>query len=496
MQRNTTADVRDAGRTARGYAALTRRSLLGGAGAASVLGASRLARAADHPLKGQSIHMAILGIAGWTPSKLGVDLAPDFKRFAKATYGYDVDFSYTEAPFSQLFQKAATSLATRSAEYNIIISDSQWLGALAQPKWILPLDKYIAQRPGLNVEWFSPVVRSAYQAYPDGSPQRWGLPQEGDCMGLYIRKDLLEAPGEAESFQKRFGSKLPVTWEDFEALTFPDFLKLIAFFNRPDKGFNGFGAQYSREYDFISDPVMTLMRSMGGDVWDARTGQVEGILNTDGNAKALRQYKDLLRFEPGSAISYGVAELIDAFTQGKIFSALQWCAVGPAMITDALRDKVIVVPPPCFPTSSGKPVRNYIIGGQPWVINAFNDAAHREVALDFMEWWYTPETSLAFARHGGNPCDKATLTRADFDSIQPWFRTYKFMLNNSSDFWHDPAYADLLSVQQEGFTAYATGQASDPKHTLDYIACRQQKVLFDSGTAAKAPSAACSGIRL
>ena len=113
-----------------------------------------------------------------------------------------------------------------------------------------------------------------------------------------------------------------------------------------------------------------------------------------------------------------------------------------------------------------------------------------------MEWWYTPETSLAFARHGGNPCDKATLTRADFDSIQPWFRTYKFMLNNSSDFWHDPAYADLLSVQQEGFTAYATGQASDPKHTLDYIACRQQKVLFDSGTAAKAPSAACSGIRL
>jgi multiple sugar transport system substrate-binding protein len=478
---------------------LNRRALLAGAGmagAAAMLGAPRLGRAADHPLKGQSIHMAILGIAGWTPSKLGVDLAPDFKRYAKDRFGYDVDFSYTEAPFSQLFQKAATSLATRSAEYNIIISDSQWLGALAQPKWILPLDKYIAQRKGLDVEWFSPVVRTAYQTYPDGSKHRWGLPQEGDCMGLYIRTDLLNAPGEADNFQKKYGRKLPTTWEDFEALSFDDFTKVIEFFNRPEKGFNGFGAQYSREYDFISDPVMSLMRSTGGDVWDPKTGQVEGILNTDSNAKALSTYKSLLQYMPKSAINYGVGELIDAFAQGKLFSALQWCAVGPAMITDTLKGKVMVVPTPYFPGADGKHNRNYIIGGQPWVINAFNDAAHREVALDFMEWWYTPETSLAFAKHGGNPCDKATLTRSDFDSIQPWYRTYKYMLQNSSDFWHDPTYADLLSVQQEGFTAFATGQVSDPKHTLDYIACRQQKILFDSTTAQKAPSAACNGIRL
>jgi hypothetical protein len=31
---------------------------------------------------------------------------------------------------------------------------------------------------------------------------------------------------------------------------------------------------------------------------------------------------------------------------------------------------------------------------------------------------------------------------------------------------------------------------------LRYTACRQQKTLFDAGTAQKAPSAACAGIRL
>lgn len=476
---------------------MSRRTLVNGLGAsAAVLAAPRIGRAADGPLAGKQIHLNILGIAGWTPSRLGVDLAPDFVRYAKSKFGYDVSFGYSEAPFAQLFQKAATSLATRSQDYNIIISDSQWLGALAQPKWILPLNKVIRQRPALNIEWYAPVVRTAYQVYPDGSDRLWGLPQEGDVMGLYIRTDWLNAPGEADAFSKKYGRKLPQSWEDFEALSYPDFLKLIEFFNRPGKGTYGFGSQFSREYDFISDPVMSFMRSQGGDIWKATSAQVEGIYDTAGNAHALQQYKDLLRFEPPGAVNYGIPGLIDAFTQGKVFAALQWCALGPAMIPDALKGKVAVVPPPGFPNGAGTLVRNYIIGGQPWVLNAFNSPERQHAALDFMEWWYTPETSLAYARHGGNPCDRATLTRPDFDAIQPWYRTYKYMLNHSSDFWHDPAYADLLSTQQDAFTAFATNQVTDPMQALRYTACRQQKTLYDAGTAQKAPSASCNGIRL
>jgi len=82
--------------------------------------------AADHPLKGQKIDMAILGIGGWLPSRLGVDMSPIFAEYAKNKFGYDVSFTFAEAPFSALFQKAASTLATRSQEYNIIISDSQW----------------------------------------------------------------------------------------------------------------------------------------------------------------------------------------------------------------------------------------------------------------------------------------------------------------------------------------------------------------------------------
>ena len=52
------------------------------------------ALAADHPLKGQKIDMAILGIGGWLPSRLGVDMAPMFAKYAKEKFGYDVTFTF------------------------------------------------------------------------------------------------------------------------------------------------------------------------------------------------------------------------------------------------------------------------------------------------------------------------------------------------------------------------------------------------------------------
>jgi len=246
----------------------------------------------------------------------------------------------------------------------------------------------------------------------------------------------------------------------------------------------------------VSCPLISFIRSMGGDIWDPKTGQVEGIMNTPLNAKAMELYKSMLQYNPPGALNYFIAEVVDAFTQGKVFAAWQWVATGATMVPDALKGKVMVVPPPGFKDASGQLRRNYIIGGQPWVINAFNDDAHMRVAFDFMRWWYLPETSANYLKRGGLPCDKATLTSAGFDDVYPWNRTYKYMLQRSTDFWHDPRYAEMLATQQEGWTGYMTGQLKDPMHVLDYIACRQQGIMYDEGTADKAPSGACSGIRL
>ena len=64
-------------------------------------------------------------------------------------------------------------------------------------------------------------------------------------LGFYVLQQVLQRDMPKVSGLKLIeevqGRKLPVTWEDFEALSYADFLKLIEFFNRPEKGYNGFG---------------------------------------------------------------------------------------------------------------------------------------------------------------------------------------------------------------------------------------------------------------
>jgi len=444
------------------------------------------------------IKMAIVGIGGWLPSRLGVDMSPMFAEYAKEKYGYDVEFSFAEAPFSALFQKAAASLATRSQEYNLIVSDSQWLGAFAEPGWIVNINKVIEENPELDIEWYNPIVVKTYMTYPDGTDQLYGFPEEGDVIVLYVRKDYFGDPTERKTFKDKYGFELPQTFEDWEKVTMTDFEKMAEFFTRPDKGIYGTSMQYQKEYDFMTMYLYPFMFSLGGEIWDPKDRKIYGILNSEVNAKAMIWNKRMLNYQPPGALNYGIPEEVDAFTQGKIVTAFQWAAVGAVMITPELKDKIMVVPPPAFKRADGTVRRIYSIGGQPWVINKFNDAEHMKVAIDFLKWWYLPETQLEYARRGGNPTDKATLTSPGFEDIQPWFRAYKYMLreDRARDFWHEPKYSEMLAVQQEGWTAFAAGQVTDPMNTLEWIACQQQKIMFEAGRSKIAPPDTCKNVTL
>jgi len=453
----------------------------------------------EHPLKGQTIDMAVIGIGGWLPSSLGVSMAEElFAPYAEETYGYSTTWSFQDVPFSALQQKAAASLASRSQEYNIIISDSQWLGAFAEPGWIIRISDLFEEYPEFDVEMYDPVARTTYQVYPDGSDEIWGLPQEGDVIVLFVNKDLLLDPDERAAFEAEYGWAMPETFEDFEELTFEEFEQMAAFFTRPEEDLYGTVMQYSKEYDFMTMYLYPFMFSLGGEIWNQETREVYGILNSEENAEGMVWNKRFLDYQPPGAINFGIGENVDIFTQGKVFSAFQWAAVGLAMITEENKDSVMVVPPPGFRQEDGSIKRVYSMGGQPWVVNAFNDEAHMRVAYDFLLWWYLPETQLEFAKRGGNPTVMETVADPAFDDINPWNRAYKYMLNENRarDFWHEPNYAEMLATQQEGWTAYASGQVDDAMNTLNWIACEQQKVLFENDRSEVAPPAECADIAL
>lgn len=442
-----------------------------------------------HPQSGKRINISILGISEWVPTRVAAEMTGEFSKYAKDKYGYDVTFTCQEASFGSLYTKAASSLASRSSEYNLIISDSQWLGAFAEPGWIVQLNDVIKNNPELNsVEWYNPVVKSGYMAYPDGTNDVWGLPFEGDIIVLYVRKDMLENPLEQSQFKAKYGFDLPQTYDDFINITMDDFQKMAEFFTRPEKELYGTALEYSREYDYLSGYLYPFIWSTGGEIWDANKGQIYGILNTENNARALERMVKLLNYNPPNAINFGIDEVVNAFSSGQVFSAFQWAAQGEAIITPDLKGKVLVVPAPGFKVN-GKNQRIYSLGGQSWVINKFNNQDQMQVTIDFLKWWYLPETQMEFARRGGNPTTKAALNSPGFEGMHPWYKAYKYMLTDerARDFWHDPKYSELLAVQQAAFSAYATGVIKDSQKALDYAAYQQQKILYNSGRTDIAP---------
>jgi multiple sugar transport system substrate-binding protein len=466
----------------------------------------------DSALKGKTIDMTILGIAGWPPSRLGVDLATEmFKPYAKETLGYDVNFSFEESPFESLFPKAATSLQSGSNQYNIIIADSQWLGAMAEPGWIVKLNDIIAANPDLDIK-FDPTAQVAYRVYPDGTDNLYGFPQEGDTIALYVRQDLFSDQKERDAYKAaNNGEDLPQTFEDWEKVDIEQFTRIVKFFNRPDQKLYGTSMQWSKVYDFVSCYTYPFMFSRGGEIWDPKTRQVQGILDTEVNAQGLEMGKSFIPYAPPGATNFGIAEEVDAFSAGTLATCLQWSALGVQMINQKpgaaagevadpskpmTPDKALIVPPPGFKQADGSLKRLYTVGGQPWVINAFNTPDQMQVAIDYMIFWYKPETQLEFAKRGGNPTVQAVLDDPNFNSLQPQFRAFKYMLPNSRDFWHDPNYSQMLQEQQTAWSAYMTDVAKDAMKVMQYVACKQQGILYDAGQTDTAPTDACNDITL
>lgn len=461
-------------------------------------GDSPLAGSNETNMQGKSLNLSLAVIAGWPPSQLPIEMFPQFAEHAKATYGYDVTVTKTEAPFAALFQKVAPTLASGSQEYNLIVSDSQWLGALSEPGWIVSAEDVYALNPELDIPVYSSLVRDTYQVYPDGSGQRWGFPQMPDTQGIFMRLDMLEDPEEQAAFEATYGKPLPTTYEEFEQMTIQEYEEVFAHFHRPDEDFGGTAIMYSKEYDFFSCAYHPYVYATGGDIWDPETGDVVGVLNTPENAAQLEYFVSLQQYQLPGSENYGIGDMIDLFTQGKVFSAFQWLAVGLFMIPEELEGKVLAAPHPKFVFPDGSTDVIGAMGGQPWVINSFNDDDHMRVCIDFLKWWYQPDTQETFIAGGGLPWSEEGVNAEGFEELTPYTKPFKYMLGEgkSRDFWHLPEYAELLAVQQEAYSAYAAGQVSDPQRVLDFIAARQQQILLDAGRTDTPVPAELEGITL
>jgi len=434
------------------------------------------------PVKKETIKIA--SISGWTPCEIGPGITEKFPPYAKEKLGVDVDLIWDGVPWGAALERTTTILAARDPTFDIIFSDSQWIGTYAVPGHIIELSDFIKADPELKaiIDDFYWEHRNYYMTYPFGSEHYWGLPMEGDDLVLYVRMDLLKDPEEQADFKKKYGWELPSTYEDFKDIDWSKYEQICEFFTRPP-GLYGLAMEYSKDYDFISCHVMSFIWSHGGDIIDWDTYEVEGVVNSPEAVEALEHYKAVLKYQPPGASTYGIDECVTAMAQGKVFSTLTWGAVGYPIFdpkTSIVHDKTIAVQCPSIIGKDGKTRRIYCIGGQPWVVSTYTDTS-KDLIFEFLKWWYSEPTQWEFAEKGGMPVIKRVIDSDRYLTMHPYSKAYKDMITGARDFWHFPEYAEMLLVFQEEWHAYCAGETKDAKTAQDKVARRQTEILKRAG---------------
>ncbi len=437
-----------------------------------------------------------MAVPDWPPTHIMKDLFDkEYKPKSGNTVKLDVDF----IPWPDYYTRLNASLTSGEKKYNMAVSDSQWLGAFIEGGYYLKINKYVDADPGLQAVFkdLHPAVKASYSTYPYKSENLYGFPQMPDLVINYYRKDVFCDPTEQKNFQAKYHYKLPCTPEEMDKITWSNYRDFGEFFKRKkgemlmgkplDDDFYGVEFQVGKGYDFFTTSVYEFLWQYGGDIWDETKQPNAHAIGVVNSPVAVKSFERLLSFVPymppeATTGNLGIFKTDELFRAGKVASNLEWIGFAESSIhpaTSKVADKVAFAQLPGHKTDKGI-VRWSVIGGQPFVLMTWNTDLQNREALDFVKWWLSKDTQIAFAKAGGQSALKSVYTDPSYVTFRPWNRTWAESLDWQKDFWHIPEFFELLTEQQEEFTKAITGQ-EDAKAALDNIANFQEKTLKADG---------------
>jgi multiple sugar transport system substrate-binding protein len=445
----------------------------------------------------------------WPPTRF---MQEEADRSYKAPSGNNVRLEIDFIPWPSFYERVAASLTSGEQKYQMLVTDSQWLGAFIEGGYYMDLTDLIAEDPELQeiMSELHPVLVSAYSTYPHIPPDQlgdypdpdaryYGFPQMPDTYVTWYREDLFCHEGERAAFEEQFGKPLPCTYEEWAELgDWETFEQIGQFFRRArgeplgdgeaDDDFYGIAYQAGKGYDFSTMQVNAFIWQYGASIWDESQepeGQAEGVVNSDEAVEAFEHYLHLLQYMPPAYRTgqMDIFQIQDLFMQGKVGAIINWVGLGEPVLnpdTSTVHDKVAFALAPGLRQDDGSISRWANIGGQPFVLTTWNDDEVIREALDFVKWWHSDEVQIKFAQNGGQAGLKRVMELPEYAEFRPWNRAHVEMLPWQRDVWHIPEFFELLTQQQEEFDKAITGQI-DARRALDAVARYQQDVLEDAG---------------
>jgi multiple sugar transport system substrate-binding protein len=370
--------------------------------------------------------------------------------------------------------KIASEFAIKGDGFDFAMWDSQSTAEFAGAGHAYSINKIFGDSAVLEAPLFPSSSLSRYGEYPDDSGEFWGLPVNQDAYGFMYRKDLFEDPKEMAAFKKKYDYDLvpPQTYQQAR--------DMAEFFTRPDQGLYGWGQMGGREYDFVTTASNSFMWSFGGELYNPKTYEVEGYLNSPASVDGVQFFVDMFKFGPSGASNWGWDEVNAAFQQGQLAMAMQWYYFNSSNADSKVSKYADVTGFGNLPGAigrDGKFRRQFSVGGQGMGINKYSKKIG--TLVKFMEWYFQPKQQMRYAK----VCQtglKAVLEDPSWQGLNSYNKHFAAALQYTNDYWHLPEYPVLLDQLQEEVSNAVTGKKT-VKQALDDAVKKHERTLKRAG---------------
>ncbi len=406
--------------------------------------------------------------AAWDPANALIELSKDFEEQS----GHNMSFEFV--PWPNFADRMLNELNSGGELCDLMIGDSQWIGLGAEAGHYVKLNDFF-NAEGISMDDFIPATVAGYSEWPKGTPNYWALPAFGDVVGWTYRKDWFERPELQAEFQETYGRELdvPATLEE---------LKDIAEFfqGREIDGNTVYGAAIytERGSEGITMGATNALYNYGFEYGSPDNPYIlDGYVNSEGAVEGLEFYKELYDCctPPGSSNWY-MSETIDAFKSGQVALQMNFAFIWPGVHADP---NVGAEKAGYFPNPAGPAGQYAQLGGQGISVVSYSDS--QDAALEYIKWFAQPEVQTRWWELGGYSALKAVVEDPDFESSQPYAKTFLDSMAIVKDFWAEPAYASLLIPMQERIHNYVVADQGTAREALDGLVEDWTEVFEDEG---------------
>ncbi|HEY4330290.1 MAG TPA: extracellular solute-binding protein [Phycisphaerae bacterium] len=412
--------------------------------------------------------------AKWAPADALQKLCEDYKTKTGTSVVVD------QKPWSDIDTVKNQEFSSRSATYDIIIGDSQWIGQGVTAGHYLELTDLYKSNAGLFKD-VAPAALSFYAEYPKKSGKYYAVPCESDAMAVAYRKDLFEDPKHKEGY-KKFVNSLPQDKERPAAemeLTVPktwSHLLLIATYFKRSAGvadLAGIVMPTVANYDQAAMSYETMLWAFGGDWGDQE--KMTATIGSSQATQALAFMKQLVDVSSNQGATMDYGDVLTTYTSGRSAMAMTFFAFFPAF-SSTTEDKDYAAKTGYFNVPAGPVGRFTALGGQGLSVNAHIDPARQDAAKEFIKWFSSKDVQTKWASMGGFTADTAILKSDAFKKAAPYNPLFEEAFGMMKDFWNIPRYDQLLSSAQSNITATLQGKMT-PDEAIKTMQAAHDKIL-------------------